>query len=213
MHTLCFDLDGTLSDPKVGITRSIIHALTELDRAAPEADELEWCIGPPLADSLEKLLGNTRDANLAIIKYRERYSAIGALENTLYEGIRPLLETLKEAGHSLFVATSKAEIFAQKILDHFQIADLFENIYGAELDGTRSDKTDLLAYLLKKEDLDPAQTIMIGDRKYDIIGALNNHIRPIGVTYGYGSKSELQDAGASHLCDTPRALSKFLAQL
>jgi len=213
MHSICFDLDGTLTDPKQGITRSIIHALTELGHTAPKADDLEWCIGPPLHDSFEKLLGSKEDADLAITKYRERYSEIGALENEVYEGIRPLLGQLKDAGHSLFVATSKAEIFAHKILDHFQLSDFFDTIYGSELNGVRSDKTELLAHIIKKEDLDPAQTIMIGDRKFDIIGALNNHMLPIGVTYGYGSPSELKTAGAAHLCSTPQTLADLLVRL
>lgn len=210
MKTICFDLDGTLTDPKTGITRSIIHALTALGHDAPHQDQLEWCIGPPLPESFEKLLGNKHEVSSAISLYRERYSDVGALENILYEGTVPMLEAAKNAGFQIFLATSKAEIYARKILDHFQLTGFFDALYGAELNGVRSDKTDLLSYLIKEESLTPSKTIMVGDRRHDMIGAINNQIHPLGVTYGYGSRDELTAAGAATLCDTQQEVTAFL---
>src|ERR1700712_1780271 len=210
MDTIFFDLDGTLTDPKPGITRSIQYALQKLDRPAiPTEDELTWCIGPPLRASFVKLLGDDREADRAVALYRERFSDIGLYENELYDGIGEVLTTLGNAGHRLFVATSKPHVFADRIIDHFGLRPHFTRVFGSELDGTRVDKGDLLAYALKETDADPSKTLMIGDRSHDMIGAGKNGIKGIGVLYGYGSRDELIGAGARHVCATPAEILHF----
>jgi phosphoglycolate phosphatase len=204
MDTIFFDLDGTLTDPKPGITRSIQYALQKLDRPAiPTEDELTWCIGPPLRASFVKLLGDDREADRAVALYRERFSDIGLYENELYDGIGEVLTTLGNAGHRLFVATSKPHVFADRIIDHFGLRPHFTRVFGSELDGTRVDKGDLLGYALKEAAADPSKTLMIGDRSHDMVGAGHNGIKGIGVLYGYGSRDELIGAGALHVCATP----------
>jgi phosphoglycolate phosphatase len=203
MDTIFFDLDGTLTDPKPGITRSIRYALQKLDHPViPTEDELTWCIGPPLRSSFVKMLGED-SADRAVTLYRERFSEIGLYENRVYDGIGEVLTTLRHSGHRLFVATSKAHVYADRIIDHFGLRPHFSYVFGAELDGTRSDKSHLLAHALKETRVDPVKTLMIGDRSHDIVGAGNNGIKGIGVLYGYGSKDELIGAGARHLCATP----------
>ena len=203
MDAIYFDLDGTLTDPKPGITRSIQYALQRLDHPTiPTEDELTWCIGPPLRTSFVRLLGD-HTADRAVALYRERFSDIGLYENRVYDGIGEVLTTLRASGHRLFVATSKAHVFADRIIDHFGLRDHFEHVFGAELDGTRADKSHLLAYALKQATVDPAKTLMIGDRSHDMVGAKNNGMKGIGVLYGYGSRDELLQAGAQHVCATP----------
>ena len=214
MDTIYFDLDGTLTDPKPGITRSIRYALQKLDHPTmPTEDELTWCIGPPLRASFVRLLGAETSADLAVSYYRERFSDIGLYENRVYEGIGEVLTTLRASGHRLFVATSKAHVFADRIIDHFGLRDHFEYVFGAELDGTRADKSDLLEYALKQAAVDPAKTLMIGDRSHDMVGAKNNGMKGIGVLYGYGTPEELTGAGALHLCATPQAISGCISAI
>ena len=211
MDTIFFDLDGTLTDPKPGITRSIQYALQKLDHPTiPTEDELTWCIGPPLRTSFVKMLGDPV-ADRAVALYRERFSDIGLYENRVYDGIGEVLITLRAAGHRLFVATSKAHVFADRIIDHFGLRDHFEHVFGAELDGTRADKSDLLAYALKQAAVDPSKTLMIGDRSHDMVGAKNNGMQRIGVLYGYGSRDELLQAGAQHVCATPGEIVRCIA--
>jgi phosphoglycolate phosphatase len=205
MDAIFFDLDGTLTDPKLGITRSIQYALRKLDLPVPSQDELTWCIGPPLRDSFVTMLGEDR-ADLAVSLYRERFGDVGLYENSVYPDIEHTLATLKQSHGRLFVATSKAHVFADRIIDHFRLREYFEHVFGAELDGTRANKSDLLAYALKNTGVNPQQALMIGDRSHDIVGAKRNGLAAIGVLYGYGSRQELIDAGASHICATPRAV-------
>ena len=207
MDAIYFDLDGTLTDPKIGITRSIQYALGKLDHPAmPTEDELTWCIGPPLRASFVKLLGGDHAADAAVAFYRERFSDVGLFENGVYDGVPEVLTTLRASGHRLFVATSKPHVFAERIIDHFGLRDHFERVFGSELDGTRVDKSDLLEYALKEAAVDPSRTLMIGDRSHDMVGARNNGMKGIGVLYGYGNRDELTQAGALHVCATPRAI-------
>jgi phosphoglycolate phosphatase len=206
MDAIFFDLDGTLTDPKPGITRSIQYALQKLDLPVPSQDELTWCIGPPLRASFVAMLGGEARADLAVTLYRERFGDVGLYENSVYPDIEHILAALKQSHGRLFVATSKAHVFADRIIDHFRLRDYFERVFGAELDGTRADKGDLLAYALEKAGADPRQALMIGDRSHDIIGAKKNGMAAVGVLYGYGSRDELIGAGASHVCATPRAV-------
>lgn len=206
MDAIFFDLDGTLTDPKPGITRSIQYALQRLDLPVPSQDDLTWCIGPPLRTSFVTMLGGEDRADLAVSLYRERFGDVGLYENSVYPDIEHILAALKQSHGRLFVATSKAHVFADRIIDHFRLRDYFEHVFGAELDGTRADKSDLLAYALENTSVDPRRALMIGDRSHDIVGAKNNGMHAIGVLYGYGSERELVEAGASHVCATPRAV-------
>ena len=211
MDAIYFDLDGTLTDPKIGITRSIQYALDKLGHPAiPSEDELTWCIGPPLRASFTKLLGGEHASDRAVSLYRERFADIGIFENSLYAGIADILTALARPGRRLFVATSKPGVFAERIIDHFGLRDHFERVFGSELDGTRSDKTQLLEYALKETSVDPSRAIMIGDRSHDIVGARNNGMSAIGVLYGYGSREELTEAGAHHVCARPHGLLEHL---
>jgi phosphoglycolate phosphatase len=211
MHTICFDLDGTLTDPKLGITRSIRHALMETTGEAPEADDLTWCIGPPLLGSFERLLAGRGDAEAALALYRERYSDVGLYENALFPAIPDVLASLTTRGHRLFVATSKVTTYARRIVEHFGLAPYFEEVCGAELDGTRADKTELLSWILSEKRIAPSEAIMVGDRSHDMVGARYNAMRAIGVLYGYGSEAELTEAGAQALCGTPEELTGVLS--
>jgi phosphoglycolate phosphatase len=214
MDAIYFDLDGTLTDPKPGITRSIQYALQKLDHPTiPTEDELTWCIGPPLRASFVRLLGGEDDADRAVSLYRERFSDIGLFENAVYDGINEVLTTLSQSGQRLFVATSKPHVFAERIVEHFGLRHHFEHVFGSELDGTRVDKSALLQYALNIAAVDPSKTLMIGDRSHDMVGAGNNGMKGIGVLYGYGSRDELIGAGALQVCATPQALLGSISQV
>jgi phosphoglycolate phosphatase len=204
--TLFFDLDGTLTDPKPGITASIQYALQKMDRPVPSQDELVWCIGPPLRASFVMLLGGDDLADRGVELYRERFGDVGLFENSVYPDIEHVLAALKQPRRRMFVATSKPHVFARKIIDHFGLAGHFERVFGSELDGTRVHKADLLAYALEQTGVDPSRALMIGDRSHDVAGAKANGMDAVGVTYGYGSREELIAAGARHLCTSPRAI-------
>jgi phosphoglycolate phosphatase len=208
--SLFFDLDGTLTDPKTGITASIQYALQRLGREVPPQDELVWCIGPPLRTSFVTLLGAEELADRAVALYRERFGDIGLFENSLYPDIESVLAVLARPGVRKFVATSKPHVFAKRIIDHFGLAGHFERVFGSELDGTRVRKDDLLAYALEQSGADPARALMIGDRSHDVVGAKANGMDAVGVTYGYGSREELIAAGARHLCASPRAIVEVI---
>jgi len=210
MDAIYFDLDGTLTDPKVGITRSIRYALIRLDHAPPPEDELTWCIGPPLRASFLTMLGRDDLADRAVTLYRERFGDIGIYENSVYPGITEILSSLQASGRRLFVATSKPVVYASRIVEHFDISGHFEQVFGADLDGRRADKTELLGYALKISGADRQRATMVGDRRHDVVGALNNGMRAIGVLYGYGSEAELVEAGAHQVCASPHAVLKSI---
>lgn len=205
---LLFDLDGTLTDPFIGITESIRFALVQLGRSAPAADDLRWCIGPPLKESFKQLL-ETEDATMAeaaLDHYRARFGSVGLFENALYDGIPEVLTTLAACGHTLFIATAKPRVFALRITDHFDLDKHFKAVYGSELDGTRSAKGDLIAHILQQEALPASETVMIGDRGYDMAGARHNGVTACGVLWGYGSRAELMAAGARLCLEEPAEL-------
>lgn len=210
IDTIFFDLDGTLTDPKIGITGSIQYALDKLKIPVPTQDQLTWCIGPPLRASFVSLLGGEEFADRGVELYRERFGTVGLFENTLYDGIVPVLAALHGSGRTLYVATSKPHVFADRIIDHFDLRRYFARVFGSELDGTRVDKSDLLRYALKQTSTDAARAIMIGDRKHDVIGAANNGMAAIGAVYGYGGRAELTEAGAKHLVATPAEIAGFI---
>jgi phosphoglycolate phosphatase len=205
---ILFDLDGTLTDPFEGITTCIIYALEKLNANTPNAESLGWCIGPPLQDSFCKLLdGDMERAQKAVVFYRERFQKTGMFENQVYETIPEALKELKENGHTLFVATSKVRIFAEKIIDHFDLAPFFKSVHGAEMDGTRADKTSLIAYIMAQEGLERVDTVMVGDTAYDMVGAKKNGIYGLGVLWGYGSRRDLEDAGADRCISSSMELN------
>lgn len=203
-----FDLDGTLTDPYDGITRSILFALEHFDVPSPGHAKLAGYIGPGLRDTFRDLVG-AANAEHALALYRERYSQIGWRENTPYDGIHNVLESLAAAGHTLFVATAKPHVFARKIIEYFKMAKYFTAIYGSELDGTRGDKTELLGWAIPQYSADQ-RTIMVGDRIHDIVAARNNKMDAIGVAYGYGSVDELAGAGAGCIVYKPDELPAVL---
>jgi len=213
IKTVLFDLDGTLTNPKEGIIGSIQYALKNLSDVSFHDDDLVWCIGPPLQESFAKLL-KTNDSSVldqALAYYRELFVAKGMFQNHVYQGIPELLEALKAKGYSLFVATSKPHVYAKKIVQHFDLDSYFNKVYGPELDGTRANKAELIAHILETEQLDPSSTVMIGDRKHDMLGASKNKLEAIGVLWGFGSQEELEQHKAKHLVKTPEAILDCLA--
>lgn len=202
------DLDGTLTDPFEGIAKCICHALQRLGEPPPPDNDLRRYIGPPLLDTFGDLVGEKR-APLALEYYRERFSDVGWRENIPYAGIHDALETITLGGHRCFVATTKPHVFARRIVEHFGMTGYFVDVYGSELDGTRTDKTELLAWA-RAGSGSAAECVMIGDRYHDMVGARNNAFRAIGVTWGYGSPEELRDAGAIALAASPTELPALL---
>ena len=205
-----FDLDGTLTNSRPGIQRSTRYAFERLAETTGHAfplpsqdSELDWLIGPPLRDSFAKLAG-PEHVEALIGFYRERYRDIGAFENTVYDGALQALDDLADTGARLFVATSKNEVDARRILEHFDLASRFEAIYGAREDGGHADKTELIGHVLAAHELDGAPRVaMIGDRKFDVIGALNCGLAAIGALWGYGGHAELATAGANPIVAAP----------
>ena len=210
---LLWDLDGTLTDPKEGITLSVQYALNRLGYPFQETDDLGWIIGPPLKESF-KILLQTMDETLldrAITIYRERYQEIGLYENILYPGILELIAQLKEKGCLHLLATSKPRVFAKKILQHFSLDSYFSVIMGSELNGQFVEKDVLIAEVLKKAPADSrSRTVMIGDRRYDVEGARANGIDVISVGYGYGTFEELSLAAPDFIVPSVRDLEKLL---
>ncbi len=207
-----FDLDGTLTDPATGITNSIMYALKKYSIEVNDRCELYKFIGPPLWDSFEKYYGFSKDeANTAVEYYREYYRDKGIFENFVYEGLEDLLKKLNDKNMTLIVATSKPEVFANQILEHFDIAKYFTYVAGSNLDGTRIKKDEVIKYALQSCSIkDLSKAIMIGDREFDVIGAKKAGIKSIGVLYGYGDRSELENAGADYIVDTVADIEKVL---
>lgn len=204
-----FDLDGTLTDPFEGITKCILYALDQLGFPHPSDKYLHSCIGPPLYDTFPEMVGEELTLK-AVDLYRERFDELGWLENQIYAGIHDALAAVADTGCTLFVATSKPRIAAGRIVEHFELGQYFEKVYGCELDGTRANKADLLKFAIDENPAAVSRT-MIGDRKHDLIGAIANDIRPVGVSYGYGSHDELSAAGATAIADTPSELPGIIA--
>lgn len=209
MTTVFLDLDGTLTDPKPGITRSAVYALEKLGLPAPPADELTWMIGPALIWSFEKL--GAPDPQAALQAYRERYTDVGLFENEVFEGIPEVLQAFRAAGHQMCLATAKPHAYARRITAHFGLAPFMAHEFGPELDGTRNDKADLLAHALTVTGADPKASVMIGDRHHDFDAARANGMASIGVTWGYGTAEEL--AGATRICSAVTELPGAVAAL
>jgi phosphoglycolate phosphatase len=211
MH-LFFDLDGTLTDSRPGIIASMRHALAAIGRECPSDDALLRFIGPPTHDAFRELLGSDDpELNARTIGiYRQRYATLGLFENSVYPGVSAGLAALNGAGFRLSVVTSKPEVFANQIIDHFELRRHFKRVYGSELSGERSHKGELIAHVLASEGSSDSKAWMIGDRMHDIRGAKQNALRSAGVLWGYGSRTELTEAGADALfSDMPELVRAF----
>ncbi len=210
-RSLLFDLDGTLTDPAEGITASVAHALRKRGIEVADRTSLHCFIGPPLVDSFVAYYGlDPTDALRAVADYREYFVPRGMFENVVYDGIPELLATLRSHGFSLFVATSKPEPFAVRILEHFDLLRYFDRVCGASLDEKRSTKADVVAYTLAECGIAPSEALMIGDRHHDVDGAHQNALPAVGVLWGYGSREEHQAAGAEHIVQTVAELQALL---
>ena len=198
-----FDLDGTLTDPGIGITNSVMYALKKWNIEVADRSELYSFIGPPLVDSFKKYYGfSEEDAKQAVVYYREYFSVTGLYENTIFDGTKKLLADLKAAGKKVVLATSKPQEFAEIILNHFDIAQYFDTVAGAMMNGGRTNKTDVILYALETCGIeDKSQVIMVGDREHGIIGAKNAGLDSIGVLCGYGDREELETAGATYIVE------------
>lgn len=193
LGAIFFDLDGTLTDPKEGITGCVQYALEQMGEPVPTKDELTWCIGPPLVENFTKLVGTDRAA-AGVRWYRERFSTVGLFENVVYEGIPEVLRQLS-GRYPLYVASSKPLVFVDQILERFDLANFFTRTFGSNLDGSLADKSELLRYALAETGVSSQQALMIGDRSHDAVGAKNNDMDFIGALYGYGSAAEFKASG------------------
>ena len=206
--SVLFDLDGTLTNPRVAITSSMAHALGEVGAEVPPIEDLLWCIGPPLRQNFGKLLGPDR-AHLvenAAHAYLARYATEGVRETTEYPGIDAMLRRIRQAGPRMYLATTKFVDHAEEVLIAFSLRQYFDGVFGARHDGSLGDKRHLLRHIIEETGLDPGRAVMIGDREHDIVGAKANGIHAIGVTYGFGSRDELANAGADSICDSPEEI-------
>ena len=213
IKNILIDLDGTLTDPKVGITTSARYGLAKVGHPIADSENIDWIIGPPLKASLAKLLNVDVDDDLAeqaLLGYRERFSVTGLFENHLFDDVPTTLQELKKQGYKLFLATAKPEIYARQILQHFELLQYFDYPYGSELTGERTNKGDLIGYILEQEKLEPTECLMVGDREHDILGARRFGIETIAVEYGYGSKQELDEAQPKARISKFSQLSNFL---
>lgn len=213
-ETILFDLDGTLTDPGLGITNSVMFALERFGIHESDRQKLYPFIGPPLWDSFMRFYGMSREeADRAVTVYREYYADRGLFENTVYPGIPQMLEELRAQGKTLAVATSKPEGFSVKILEHFGLAKFFDRIAGASMDQSRSRKADVIRYALSElPQADPRTAVMVGDREHDVLGAREVGLPCVGVLYGYGDRPELEAAGALSIAENVEALKNFLSR-
>jgi len=215
---ILFDLDGTLTDPKLGITSSVQYALRALGIEEPSLDKLEPFIGPPLADSFREFYGLDEEQTMtAVAKYRERFNDQGIYENEIYPGTVRMLASLKASGKKLAIASSKPTLYVERILDYFDIRTYFDYIIGSNMDGTRGKKEEVVEEALRQmvpsgmlSAEKKASVAMVGDRKFDIEGAKEHGITSVGVSFGYAPEGELEQAGADFIVDTVEALAELL---
>ncbi|MCU4628778.1 MULTISPECIES: HAD-IA family hydrolase [Acinetobacter] len=213
IQNILIDLDGTLTDPKVGITTSARYGLEKVGHPISEDTNIDWIIGPPLKASLAKILNVDADDTLAeqaLMAYRERFAVTGLYENHVFEDVAETLAELKRRGYRLFLATAKPTVYAKQILEHFNLVQYFTEIYGSELNGDRTNKGELIQYILEQQGMQADQCIMVGDREHDIFGARHNGIESIAVKYGYGSEIELQQAQPKYMIENFSHLLNYL---
>ena len=213
-NIILFDLDGTLTDPAQGIVNSIVYALQKAGIEEANREKLLRFIGPPLAESFQRYYGFSQDAATRMVAYyREYYADRGIFENRLYPKVPDLLARLKQAGNRVALATSKPEVYAKQILQHFQIDGYFDFVGGSLLNGQRVQKSEVIAHVLKQLPADAVSAaLMVGDREHDVIGARKNGLPCVGVLFGYGSKEELNGAGAVYLADSVSSLWDWIVQ-
>lgn len=210
---ILFDLDGTLTNPKEGITKCVQYALKHFG-IERECDELISFIGPPLKEQFMQYASLSEEEGVKAVEiYRERFAPIGIFENEIYDGILSMLESLKKQGKTLAIATSKPAVFAEKISHKYGIEPYITLLEGSELDGRNTDKAIVIKNAMEKLGATNENTIMVGDRKHDVIGARKNGIDCIGVSYGYGKDGELEESGALKIAHTPNELLKILSAM
>lgn len=213
MKRILFDLDGTLTDPFLGITRSVAYSLKSFGIEVDDLETLKPFIGPPLDVSFREYYHmDEAQSWKAVEKYREYFSKKGLFENKVYEGMEDFLQSLLNMDMKLYVCTSKPEVFAKEILDHFSLTPYFTGIYGATLDGSLKNKGDVIAHCIKQEQLDIQDCMMVGDRQHDIVGAHQNQIPCIGVLYGYGSLEEFQEYHCDYIAKDLIELKKIIEE-
>ena len=210
-ETILFDLDGTLTDSGLGITKGVQYALGQLGYDVPPRESLFSFIGPPLHKSFQRHCGvDEAGAAEAVRQFRVYYNEMGGiLENEVYPGVRELLRDLKAAGKRLMVATSKPQAAAEKVMRHFGLDEFVPEIIGGT-DDTRNTKGKVIAYALREYGVDPTTAVMVGDREHDILGAAENNLPAIGITWGYGDRAELETAGAEAVFDTPAETVQYI---
>ena len=215
MRYVLFDLDGTLTDPAEGITNSVAYALRRYGIEVSDTSELNCFIGPPLTDSFERFYGFSHEKAVEAVEvYREYFRPTGIFENKVYDGIPELLSRLKAEGKKVIMATSKPEVFARQIAEHFSFDGYFDLIAGSTLDGSRVKKHDVIENAIERFEItDRSQCVMIGDRLHDIEGAKASAIKSIGVLWGYGSREELEGCGADYICESVDALFDLICSL
>ncbi|MBO4882841.1 MAG: HAD-IA family hydrolase [Lachnospiraceae bacterium] len=207
---ILFDLDGTLTDSGPGIMNGFEYSLEKMGFEYPDRDFLKQFVGPPLSESFEKKLGfSPEDAARGIAYYKEYYADKGVYENDVYPGIKDLLEKLKASGKKMIVATTKAELMANVVLDHFGLREYFDLLVATDF-VERKDKIDVLKYAIETAGVDVKKAVMVGDRHYDITGAAHFGMDSVGVLFGYGSRQELEEAGATYIAETVEDLSEIL---
>jgi phosphoglycolate phosphatase len=206
VFAILVDLDGTIYNSAPGIIESYQHTLQCLGAECPPAEDLNWVVGPPLRRSFPKLIGPDQDVEDAVSLYREHYWANGLLGGTVYEGMHEALGTLYALPARLFVCTAKPVGSAEKIIEHFGLTDLFERVYGADLEGKFDDKGLLIEHIIGVEQIEPHRMVMIGDRANDMLAAARHAIPAVGALWGYGNEAELMEAGATTLCPSPNNL-------
>lgn len=215
-QVVLFDLDGTVTDSGPGIMNSVQYALGRFGITNPDKAVLRRFVGPPLDDSFKRFFGfSPEEAAKAVQYYREYYSAGGIFENAVYDGMEDTLRQLKAAGCRIYLATSKPQVFSEQILEHFGLTSCFDGIVGSFLDGTRVNKAEVVAEALRQAGItseNRSLAVMVGDREYDIIGAHSHGIDAVGVLFGYGSREELEKAGADGIAETPQDILRILGQ-
>ncbi|MGX6979721.1 HAD family hydrolase [Vagococcus elongatus] len=207
-----FDLDGTVTNPEEGIIAAIKYSLKHMDLELLSDEQLKKFIGPPLKDSFQKHYHlSDEESHEAVNFYREYYATKGIFENYLYPGMSDVLQILLEKGLLLGIATSKPEKYAKQIMTYFNLETYFAGVFGSKMDGTRSQKAEVISYALTHfPAIEKEEVVMIGDREYDILGAKKNGLKSIGVLYGFGSRDELEQAGATAIVDAPREIINVL---
>jgi phosphoglycolate phosphatase len=213
VFAILVDLDGTIINSGPGIIGSYQHALRCMGVECPSAEDLTWVVGPPSRRSFPKLIEPNQDVEEAVRLYREHYGEHGLFNATIYSGMQEALTDLYALPARLFVCTAKVQSFAERIIEHFGLAHLFERIYGADPEGKYDDKGLLIEHIIGVEQIDPTRMVMIGDRANDMLAATRHAIPGVGALWGYGDEAELMEAGATTLCPTPNDLVGIVRDL